>query len=120
MMDEKRNVHETRDAKLKSGSCDLCSIAFTLRNPHSILIIHTMSTTTLPWKSMILANTQLHALSGELRQESIQWHSEGSVLYIVMENQKEVDLRMDREIFDVRVCHVLLSIATYPYVDLTV
>lgn len=69
---------------------------------------------------MILANTQLHALSGELRQESIQWHSEGSVLYIVMENREEVDLRMDREIFDVRVCHVLLTMAIYSYLDLTV
>jgi hypothetical protein len=37
-----------------------------------------------------------------------------------MDNREEVDLRMDREIFDVRVCHVLLSIAIYPYVDLTV
>jgi hypothetical protein len=95
-------------------------VAFTLPKPHSILTLHTMSTTTLPWKSMILATTQLHALSGEVKQESIQWHSEGSVLYIVIENREEVDLRMDREIFDVRVCVVLLSMTTYSYVDLTV
>jgi hypothetical protein len=62
-----------------------------------------MSTDQLPWTNVILATTELHATSGE-RKETLQWHTEGSTMYIVMENRPEIDLRMDWEVCDVQVC----------------
>jgi hypothetical protein len=60
-----------------------------------------MSIDQLPWTNVILATTELHAT---LRKETLQWHTEGSTIYIVMENRPEMDLRMDWEVFDVQVC----------------
>ena len=60
-----------------------------------------MSTTSLPWTNVILATTELHALSEE--PEMVQWHSEGTTMFIVMANREEISLRMDQEIYDVKV-----------------
>jgi len=34
----------------------------------------------------------------------IQWHTGNSILYIVNGEAKDIDLRIDSEIFDIRVC----------------
>ena len=62
----------------------------------------TMSTTSLPWTNIILATTELHAIAGQ-RKETVQWHSEGTTMYIVVENREEIDVRIDREVFNVQV-----------------
>jgi hypothetical protein len=68
-----------------------------------------MSTSDLSWTNVIMATTELHATGQNLRRETLQWHSEGSVLYIVMENRAEVDLRLDLEILEIQVCVLLLQ-----------
>ena len=56
-----------------------------------------------------MATTELHATAPNLRSETVQWHSEGSVLYIVMQNRPEVDVRLDLEIQEVKVGVLLLQ-----------
>jgi hypothetical protein len=75
-------------------SCDHC-LNFILDN--------IMTTISLPWTNIILATTELHAISGNHEKEVLQWHSEGTTLYIVMENREEIDMRLDMEVFDFQV-----------------
>jgi hypothetical protein len=69
-----------------------------------------MSTTSLPWTNVILATTELYAALGE--QEIVLWHSEGTTMFIVMVNREEITLKMDQEIFDVKVCLTLKLLAS--------
>jgi len=64
-----------------------------------------MSTYELHWTRLILSTTELYAtVANEENEATIQWHSEGSTLYIVMNNDRpEIDLRMESEMFDVKV-----------------
>jgi len=39
----------------------------------------------------------------------VQWHSEGTTLYIVIENRLEMDVRMDMEVFDVQVSFTMMQ-----------
>jgi hypothetical protein len=58
---------------------------------------------------MILASTALHASTSD-GTEGMEWHSEGSVLYIVLQDREEIDLRIDREVFDVQVCAITIPV----------
>jgi len=65
-----------------------------------------MATTRIPWTTIILATTALHASTTDEGTEGIEWHSEGSVMYIVVQDRQEIDFRMDREMFEVQVCAI--------------
>jgi hypothetical protein len=67
---------------------------------------------------MVLATTQLHAISQEHGKENLQWHSQGSVMYVVIQNRQEMDFRMDREVYEFKVCStfVLLIVQSNIYI----
>jgi hypothetical protein len=74
-----------------------------------------MSTLELRWTRLILCTTELYApVLTDDSEATIQWHCEGSTLYIVMNNDRqEIDLRLEREMFDVKVGPTLVPINTF-------
>lgn len=58
---------------------------------------------------MILATTELHNTSRVREKENLQWHSQGSVMYVLIDNRQEIDFRMDREIYDFKVSSIWVA-----------
>jgi hypothetical protein len=63
-----------------------------------------MATHSLKWSRIILCTTVFHAsIDKESNPPLLQWHTEGSNLYAMMSDRPEIQLRMEREIYDLQV-----------------
>ena len=57
----------------------------------------------LPWTCVILASTHLYCDKEDPESCIVQWHLAGETLYILLKDKLEIDLRLEREIVDIKV-----------------
>jgi hypothetical protein len=57
-----------------------------------------MSLIQLPWSGLYLGNTWVNP-SGSPVEDILEWHSGGSTIFISGVGEQEVDIRMDREVY---------------------
>jgi hypothetical protein len=65
-----------------------------------------MSTVDIHWKELFM-NTKRFVSSENIADRGsflVQWHTAASTLYIVHPNRLEIDIRVEREVFEVHVC----------------
>jgi hypothetical protein len=63
----------------------------------------TLVTYELPWVEVVLASTHFYFSEEDAESCLVQWHAAGATLYILLKDKLEIDLRMEREIVDVKV-----------------
>lgn len=64
-----------------------------------------MSTLELPWAELNLGGTLFEEdSSAPLGSYVLQWHTAGCTLYVVCGERDEIDLRLDSEVFEIKVC----------------
>ena len=70
------------------------------------MFIFLMTTLELPWVELLLGSTHFQADSeAPLGSYVLEWHTAASTLYVMRgEQEAEVDLRLDSEVYEIRVC----------------
>ena len=67
-------------------------------------VTHTIMTPTqLPWLELFLGETQIFPSTDAHDDYYITWHNLASTLFIVGSDMAKIDLRLDREICEIRV-----------------
>jgi len=62
-----------------------------------------MSTAKLSWEEMFVGESHIFAKQGSPYLYSLVWHNAGSTLYILSKGKPEIDLRLEREICEIKV-----------------
>ena len=62
-----------------------------------------MSTLELPWLHLFLGSTCYYADESDPQSCSLQWHTAAATLYILVKDKVEIDLRLEREITNIKV-----------------
>jgi hypothetical protein len=60
----------------------------------------------LNWVDIYLCSTHYYANSNS-KANVVQWHTAGATLCIFVQDKPEIDLRLEREIVDIRVSVIL-------------
>jgi hypothetical protein len=63
-----------------------------------------MTTLELPWLELYLGNTHFYSELRDPGSYVLQWHTAACTLYIVGKDHHEIDLRVEREIYEIKVC----------------
>lgn len=68
-----------------------------------------MTTLELPWLDLYLGETHRFSEQWDTASYVLQWHTAASTLYIVCKDRREIDLRIEREIYEIKVCIITWS-----------
>jgi hypothetical protein len=63
-----------------------------------------MSFHSLSWTNIILSSDIFHASEHSIRSsENLEWQDSAATLFITMENREQIALKMDNEIYELKV-----------------
>jgi hypothetical protein len=63
-----------------------------------------MTTLELPWVDLYLGESNIYSEMLHPEPYVLQWHTAGCTLYVLSKGHAEIDLRVEREIYEIKVC----------------
>lgn len=68
-----------------------------------------MTTLELPWIDLYLGESHFFSELRDPGSYVLQWHTAACTLYVLCKDHPEIDLRIEREIYEIKVCIIAYS-----------